>query len=61
MSYAAPVKDMKFVIIELAGLNTINQLPGCEDATEETVDAILEENAQQQTIRRSKSTFGLTA
>ncbi len=46
MSYIAPVKDMKFVIKELAGLNTINQLPGCEDATEETVDAILEENAK---------------
>ena len=46
MSYVAPVKDMKFVIKELAGLNAINQLPGCEDATEETVDAILEENAK---------------
>ena len=46
MSYIAPVKDMKFVIKELAGLNIINQLPGCEDATEETVDAILEENAR---------------
>ncbi len=46
MSYIAPVKDMKFVIVELAGLNTINQLPGCTDATEETVDAILEENAR---------------
>ena len=46
MSYVAPVKDMKFVIKELAGLNTINQLPGCEDATEATVDAILEENAK---------------
>ena len=46
MTYAAPVKDMKFVIKELAGLATINQLPGCEDATEETVDAILEENAK---------------
>jgi len=46
MSYVAPVKDMKFVIKELAGLNTLNQLPGCEDATEDTVDAILEENAK---------------
>ena len=46
MSYVAPVKDIKFVIKELAGLNTINQLPGCEDATEDTVDAILEENAR---------------
>ena len=46
MSYVAPVKDMKFVIKELAGLAAINVLPGCEDATEETVDAILEENAR---------------
>ncbi len=46
MSYVAPVRDMKFVMRELAGLNTINQLPGCTDATEETVDAILEENAR---------------
>ena len=46
MSYVAPVKDMKFVIKELAGLDVISQLPGCEDATEGTVDAILEENAK---------------
>ena len=46
MSYVAPVKDMKFVMRELAGLNSINQLPGCTDATEETVDAILLENAR---------------
>ena len=46
MSYIAPVKDMKFVIKELAGLDVINRLPGCEDATEDTVDAILEENAR---------------
>ncbi|MFN0163380.1 MAG: acyl-CoA dehydrogenase [Burkholderiales bacterium] len=46
MSYVAPVKDMRFVINELAGLAQINALPGCEDATPETVDAILEENAK---------------
>jgi butyryl-CoA dehydrogenase len=46
MSYAAPTKDIRFVINELAGLPEISALPGCEDATPETVDAILEENAR---------------
>jgi alkylation response protein AidB-like acyl-CoA dehydrogenase len=46
MSYTAPVKDIKFVMQELAGLETINKLPGCEDATLETVEAILEEDAK---------------
>ena len=42
-AYAAPLKDMKFVVNELAGLAQIAKLPGCEDATPDTVDAILEE------------------
>jgi butyryl-CoA dehydrogenase len=46
MSYAAPVKDMLFVMRELAGLAEIQKLPGCEDATDETVAAVLEENAR---------------
>src|ERR1700758_702995 len=46
MSYAAPVKDMLFVINELAGLAEINALPGMEDATTDTVDAGLEENTK---------------
>ena len=46
MDYQAPLKDMQFVLNELAGLNEINALPGCEDATPETVDAVLEENAR---------------
>lgn len=46
MSYKAPLKDMLFVMNELAGLSTINQLPGCEDATADTVEAVLEENAK---------------
>ena len=46
MSYVAPVKDMLFVINELAGLADINALPGMEDATPETVEAVLEENAK---------------
>jgi alkylation response protein AidB-like acyl-CoA dehydrogenase len=46
MSYKAPLKDMLFVMNELAGLADINQLPGCEDATPDTVEAVLEENAK---------------
>ena len=37
MSYSAPVKDMLFVMRELAGLAEVQKLPGCEDATDETV------------------------
>lgn len=46
MSYKAPLNDMLFVMNELAGLSAINQLPGCEDATADTVEAVLEENAK---------------
>ena len=46
MSYVAPLKDMVFVMNELAGLEAISQLPGCEDATPETAEAVLEENAK---------------
>ncbi len=46
MSYTAPLKDMVFVMNELAGLEAISQLPGCEDATPETAEAVLEENAK---------------
>ena len=46
MSYTAPLKDMVFVMNELAGLDAVSQLPGCEDATPETAEAVLEENAK---------------
>ena len=42
-AYAAPLKDMRFVLRELAGLSEVAKLPGNEDATPDTVDAILEE------------------
>ena len=41
--YSAPLKDMRFVLNELAGLAEVARLPGCEEATPDTVDAILEE------------------
>ena len=43
MSYVAPLKDMRFVLNELAGLSEVAKLPGYQDATPDTVDAILEE------------------
>jgi len=46
VSYNAPLKDMQFVLTELASLAEINALPGCEDATPDTVEAVLEENAK---------------
>ena len=46
MSYQAPIKDMLFVLNELAGLDQVSKLPGCEDATVDTVEAVLEENAK---------------
>jgi alkylation response protein AidB-like acyl-CoA dehydrogenase len=44
--YRAPVKDMLFVINELAGLAEIAALPGYEEATPDLVEAVLEEAAQ---------------
>jgi alkylation response protein AidB-like acyl-CoA dehydrogenase len=46
MSYQAPLKDMRFVINELAGLQEVAKLPGYQDATPDTVDAILEQAAK---------------
>jgi alkylation response protein AidB-like acyl-CoA dehydrogenase len=46
MSYVAPVADMQFVLSELAGLKQIQQLPGCEEATDDTVAAVLHESAR---------------
>ena len=45
-AYAAPLKDMKFVLNELAGLGEIAKLPGYQEATSDVVDAILEEAAK---------------
>jgi len=42
-TYVAPLKDMRFVLNALAGLAEIAKLPGYEDASADTVDAILEE------------------
>ena len=42
-TYQAPLRDMRFVLKHLAGLADVAKLKGYEDATADTVDAILEE------------------
>ncbi len=42
-AYHAPIRDMQFVLTELAGMPQVATLPGFEDATPDTVAAILEE------------------
>ncbi|THF66109.1 acyl-CoA dehydrogenase [Pseudothauera nasutitermitis] len=41
--YTAPIRDMQFVMRELAGLDAVAALPGCEEVSPDLVDAILEE------------------
>ncbi|MBC7803813.1 MAG: acyl-CoA dehydrogenase, partial [Candidatus Parcubacteria bacterium] len=45
-AYTAPLKDMRFVLNELAGLAEVGKLPGYQDASADTVDAILDEAAR---------------
>jgi len=44
--YNAPLKDMNFVIRDLAGLDRILQLPGFENIDEDVVDQILKESGR---------------
>ena len=44
--YKAPLRDMHFVLQELAGLAEIAKLPGCEEINAELVDQILESSAK---------------
>jgi len=46
MTYAAPLRDIKFVLDEIAGLPAIASLPGYGDATPDLVDSILTEAAK---------------
>ncbi|PAU75020.1 acyl-CoA dehydrogenase [Halomonas salipaludis] len=43
LDYQAPLRDMQFILDELAGLEGIGELPGCEDASPDLVSAVLEE------------------
>jgi alkylation response protein AidB-like acyl-CoA dehydrogenase len=42
-TYVAPVRDMLFAIKELAGLEEVAALPGCEEVSPDLVEAILDE------------------
>ncbi len=46
MIYTAPIKDMMFVMTELANLAGVAQMPGMSDANAETAAAVLEECAR---------------
>ena len=46
MTYTAPLADMRFALREVAGLERVAALPGYEHATDDTVDAVLEEAAK---------------
>jgi 3-(methylthio)propanoyl-CoA dehydrogenase len=46
MSYTAPVKDMLFVMKELADLDSIAAMPGYEDGSFDTAQAVVEEAAR---------------
>jgi alkylation response protein AidB-like acyl-CoA dehydrogenase len=46
MTYRAPVKDMLFVMKDLAGIDAVATLPGFEDAGYDTAAAVLEECAK---------------
>jgi len=45
-TYHAPLAELEFVLNELAGLSQVAKLPGFEDATPDTVVAILDEAAK---------------
>jgi acyl-CoA dehydrogenase len=42
-TYEAPLKDMQFVLCELAGLDQVTALPGWQETDKEVVNAILQE------------------
>jgi alkylation response protein AidB-like acyl-CoA dehydrogenase len=45
-TYNAPLRDMKFVINELAGLENLTALPGYEELSTDIAEAVLEEAAK---------------
>ncbi len=41
--YTAPLKDISFLLKHVVGLDEVGKLPGCEEVTEDLVEAILSE------------------
>src|SRR6195952_295950 len=46
MTYTAPLADIRFTLREVAEMGQVSNLPGYEYATDDTIDAILEEAAK---------------
>lgn len=44
--YQAPLRDIRFVLRELAGIDQVAQLPGYEEASVDVIEAILDEAAK---------------
>ncbi len=44
--YKAPLKDINFVLNEVLDVSSLSKLPGYQDATPDTIQAILEEAAK---------------
>ena len=44
--YKAPLKDIQFVLNEVLDVSQLAKLPGYEDATPDTIHAIIEEAAK---------------
>ena len=45
--YEAPLKDMRFVLYDVLGVEALYaRLPGCSDATRDVLDAVLDEGAR---------------
>ena len=45
MTYTAPLDDMLFVLNEICAADQLAQLPGHEDATLDTIEAVLAQAA----------------
>ena len=46
--YTAPLADMRFVLYDVLEVEKLYaQLPGCDTATRDVLDAVLEEGARQ--------------
>ena len=44
--YKAPLRDIRFVLHEMLDAAQLCKLPGYEEATADTIDAIIEEGAR---------------